>query len=124
VVNWYPERLEADLTFASSVTATKVVALPTTSIERRYRLIEVKQRVHQAEFREAVLAAYESRCVITGLPVRDLLDASHIMPDADENWGQPWIPNGLPLSKIHHAAYDANLIGIDPVCQSAPNSAR
>jgi predicted restriction endonuclease len=27
---------------------------------------------------------------------------------------QPIVPNGLPLSKIHHAAFDANLIGIDP----------
>ena len=24
------------------------------------------------------------------------------------------MPNGLPLSKIHHAAFDAYLIGIDP----------
>ena len=24
------------------------------------------------------------------------------------------IPNGIPLSKIHHAAFDAHLIGIDP----------
>lgn len=23
------------------------------------------------------------------------------------------VPNGLPLSKVHHAAFDANLIGID-----------
>ena len=29
-------------------------------------------------------------------------------------WGQPVVPNGLPLSKIHHAAFDAHLIGIDP----------
>jgi putative restriction endonuclease len=28
--------------------------------------------------------------------------------------GQPIIPNGIPLSKIHHAAFDAHLIGIDP----------
>ena len=26
----------------------------------------------------------------------------------------PIVPNGLPLSKVHHAAFDANLIGIDP----------
>jgi putative restriction endonuclease len=114
VVDWYPERLEADLAFAPMATAGRVATLPKTTIERRYRLVEVKQRLHQAEFREAVLDAYGSRCVITGLPVRELLDASHILPDADENWGQPCIPNGLPLSKIHHAAYDANLIGIDP----------
>ncbi len=27
---------------------------------------------------------------------------------------QPIVSNGLPLSKIHHAAFDAHLIGIDP----------
>jgi putative restriction endonuclease len=35
------------------------------------------------------------------------------MPDKDEDLGQPIVQNGLPLSKIHHAAFDANLIGID-----------
>jgi hypothetical protein len=34
--------------------------------------------------------------------------------DADEQYGQPVVTNGLPLSKIHHAAFDANLIGIEP----------
>ena len=34
--------------------------------------------------------------------------------DADEQFGQPIVSNGLPLTKIHHAAFDANLIGIDP----------
>jgi putative restriction endonuclease len=24
------------------------------------------------------------------------------------------VPNGIPLSKIHHSAFDAHLIGIDP----------
>ena len=43
-----------------------------------------------------------------------LLDAAHIVPDRDEMWGQPVVPNGIPLSKIHHAAFDAHLIGIDP----------
>jgi putative restriction endonuclease len=27
---------------------------------------------------------------------------------------QPVVTNGIPLSKIHHAAFDAHLIGIDP----------
>lgn len=31
-----------------------------------------------------------------------------------ERLGQPVVPNGIPLSKIHHAAFDAHLIGIDP----------
>jgi putative restriction endonuclease len=34
--------------------------------------------------------------------------------DAHESLGQPVVVNGLPLSKLHHAAFDANLIGIDP----------
>jgi putative restriction endonuclease len=30
------------------------------------------------------------------------------------SWGQPVVSNGLPLTKIHHAAFDAHLIGVDP----------
>src|SRR6186997_818209 len=36
-----------------------------------------------------------------------------LMPAKDEKLGQPIIQNGIPLSKIHHAAFDAHLIGID-----------
>jgi putative restriction endonuclease len=43
-----------------------------------------------------------------------LLDAAHIVADKDEQFGQPVVRNGIPLSKIHHAAFDAHLIGIDP----------
>ena len=48
------------------------------------------------------------------LPEPLLLDAAHIVEDKDERLGQPVVPNGIPLSKIHHAAFDAHLIGIDP----------
>lgn len=36
------------------------------------------------------------------------------LADQDERLGQPVVSNGIPLSKIHHAAFDAHLIGIDP----------
>jgi putative restriction endonuclease len=111
LLDWDPVKLETGVVFSFAPGAG--AAFPTSTIEQRYRMVEVKQRVHQAEFREAVLDAYGSRCAISGLPVKDLLDASHIVPDANEHWGQPVLPNGLPLSKIHHAAYDADLIGID-----------
>jgi putative restriction endonuclease len=84
------------------------------SPERRYALREVKTRLHQASFRDAVLAAYGGRCAISHLPEPRLLDAAHIIMDADEQLGQPVVSNGLPLTKLHHAAFDANLIGIDP----------
>lgn len=86
---------------------------PATALERRYALRDVKQRLHQASFRESVLAAYDGTCSLSGLPVRRLLDAAHIVADGNVLLGQPVIPNGLPLSKIHHAAFDAHLLGID-----------
>ncbi|MCH7891541.1 MAG: HNH endonuclease [Gemmatimonadetes bacterium] len=90
------------------------LALPETVLERRYALRAVKQRLHQASFREAVITAYNGRCALSGLPEPLLLDAAHIVSDKDEKFGQPVVPNGIPLSKIHHAAFDAHLIGIDP----------
>jgi hypothetical protein len=84
---------------------------PENALERRYALRAVKQRLHQASFREAVIAAYNGRCALSGLPEPLLLDAAHIVSDRDERLGQPVVPNGIPLSKIHHAAFDAHLIG-------------
>lgn len=40
-----------------------------------------------------------------------LLDAAHILPDKHP-LGEPWVHNGLALCKIHHAAYDQNILGI------------
>jgi putative restriction endonuclease len=78
------------------------------------RFARSKARLHQASFRDAVLSAYGGRCTISHLPEPRLLDAAHIIMDADEQFGQPIVSNGLPLTKIHHAAFDAHLIGIDP----------
>jgi putative restriction endonuclease len=61
----------------------------------------------------AVITAYNGRCALSGLPEPLLLDAAHIVADTDEQFGQPVVSNGIPLSKIHHAAFDAHLIGID-----------
>jgi putative restriction endonuclease len=88
--------------------------VPPDAPERRYALREVKARLHQASFRDAVLAAYGGRCAISHLPEPRLLDAAHIVMDAEEQLGQPIVSNGVPLTKIHHAAFDAHLIGIDP----------
>ncbi|MFE8033569.1 HNH endonuclease [Thiohalocapsa marina] len=82
-------------------------------IDRRYTTVEAKVKLHQAEFRELVLGAYDRRCAVSGLPIPDLLEAAHIIPDRNVR-GRPEITNGLCLSTIHHRAYDANLLGIDP----------
>ena len=112
ISGWDGFALKSTLTFGSP--NQDVLSAPGSEIERRYGLRMVKERLHQATFREAVLYAYGGRCAITGLPEKQLLDAAHIVSDGDEALGQPVVPNGLSLSKIHHAAFDAHLIGIDP----------
>jgi putative restriction endonuclease len=110
--DWDARSLKARVVFAEA-TAGEMTP-PENAAERRYGLRMVKQRLHQAQFRAAVIAAYGGRCALSRLPEARLLDAAHIVADADERLGQPVVPNGLPLSKIHHAAFDAHLIGIDP----------
>lgn len=113
LTDWNAHTLSVSIVFAPALGATIAPVFPARADERRYTLRMVKQRLHQIQFREAVIDAYQSRCAISGLPEPRLLDAAHIAPDADEEFGQPIIVNGLPLSKIHHAAFDANLLGID-----------
>lgn len=111
VVGWNAHALKAQIAFGIAETASEI--LPQTPVERRYALRSVKQRLHQAAFREAILEAYDGRCAITNLPESRLLDAAHIIADADNDFGQPVVQNGILLSKIHHAAFDRHLIGID-----------
>ena len=112
ISGWNPAALKASISFG--LPDRDDLASPPQAAERRYALRVVKQRLHQGSFREAVITAYSGRCALSGLREHRLLDAAHIVSDKDELLGQPVVPNGLPLSKIHHAAFDADLIGIDP----------
>ena len=112
ISGWDPAALKASISFG--LPERDDLSSPPQAAERRYALRVVKQRLHQDSFREAVITAYRGRCALSGLREYRLLDAAHIISDKDELLGQPVVPNGLPLSKIHHAAFDADLIGIDP----------
>jgi putative restriction endonuclease len=80
---------------------------------RRYAEQVTRRRLHQPVFRASVIRAYETRCAVCHLQHGELLDAAHIVPDSHEA-GVPHVSNGLSLCKIHHAAYDQNLMGIRP----------
>ena len=80
---------------------------------KAYATAVVKRRLHQHRFRELVVAAYRERCAVCHLGHVELLDAAHILEDRDER-GKPEVPNGLALCGVHHGAYDANIMGIDP----------
>jgi putative restriction endonuclease len=87
--------------------------LASDEVERRYAVREARIRLHQSRFRARVLPAYAHRCTICRLKETRLLDAAHIIGDADPR-GEPAISNGLSLCSIHHRALDEDLIGISP----------
>jgi putative restriction endonuclease len=107
------------VTLTFTIQVDEPMALPDPSLpidrvaERRYATRQVMQRVHQQAFRERVIRAYETMCSICRLRHRELLDAAHILPDGHPR-GQPVVPNGLALCKLHHAAFDSNLVGVRP----------
>lgn len=81
-------------------------------IVKRYNERIVKARYHQPLFRARVIHAYQERCAVCRLPFTELLEAAHIRPDSQG--GSTLISNGMSLCKIHHGAYDTNIIGISP----------
>jgi putative restriction endonuclease len=72
-----------------------------------------KQRCGQGYFRDAVLNNYDNRCAVTGLPVRELLIASHILPWRDHEAERLNVRNGIALNRLHDAAFDQGLIAFD-----------
>ena len=81
--------------------------------QRSYSEKTTMYREHQKGFRASVLRAYATRCAICRLKIPALIEAAHIIPDKEEK-GEPIVPNGISLCKIHHAAFDSNILGLSP----------
>lgn len=79
----------------------------------RVRQSKVMVRVNQGFFRSMILAAYDSRCCLTGLAVPELLNASHIVPWSVDEKNRTNPRNGLCLNALHDKAFDRGLITID-----------
>jgi len=98
----------------------EVEVRPTKGIQRRAMpsgptegTAAVKVRRGQAYFRDAVLNNFGGHCGITGLAVRELLIASHILPWGKYESERLNIQNGIALSRLHDAAFDIGLIAFD-----------
>ena len=107
--------------FVLAYDALQMLPLPESPLEevlRQYALRETRQRVHQPVFRSMVMRAYETQCAVCALRHTQLLDAAHIIPDSADD-GIAAVRNGLALCKIHHAAYDAGILGMSPDYQVA-----
>lgn len=72
----------------------------------------ILQRRGQRAFREALLAAYDRKCSITGCPVQDVLEAAHIYPYRGLDTNK--VTNGLLLRADLHTLFDCGLIAVDP----------
>lgn len=81
--------------------------------KRRYLTVQAKYRLHQQQFRERVLRAYQEQCAMCRLKHPELLEAVHIIPDSEPK-GDPVITNGISLCNFHHAAFDRFILGITP----------
>ena len=86
LLGWDPRVLKARVAFG--VSDQETLSPPENAPERRYALRLVKQQLHQASFREAIISAYNGRCALSGLSEPQLLDAAHIIADQDERLGQ------------------------------------
>lgn len=84
--------------------------IPTGATERT---TSVKVRRGQDYFRDAVLNNFAGRCGVTGLDVRELLVASHILPWGKFESERLNVRNGIALSRLHDAAFDVGLITFD-----------
>lgn len=114
VIGDNPAQLAFSIAFEPGDTSVLPEAILVVEEARRsYAQRVVRQRLHQAGFRERVLAAYRRTCSICRLRHDQLLDAAHIIADGRPG-GDPVVPNGLALCKLHHAAFDANILGIRP----------
>ncbi|RYD74548.1 MAG: HNH endonuclease [Verrucomicrobiaceae bacterium] len=106
--------------FKAGATA-ELEVLPKVGIRTRKRpnaelteiVATVKQRRGQEYFRDAVLNNFGGRCGVTGLALRELLTASHILPWSSYPTERLNVQNGLSLSRLHDAAFDRGLIAFD-----------
>jgi putative restriction endonuclease len=106
------ERLLADRTGRSLIETAEIdeEELPREGKERE-RMVRV--RINQQFFRRAVFAAYHAQCCVTGLRVRELLVASHIIPWSVDPANRVNPSNGLCLNALHDRVFDRGLMIID-----------
>jgi predicted restriction endonuclease len=98
-----------------------------TEVERN-----VKVRLGQQFFRKVIITSYASRCCICGLPIPELLIASHIVPWRDDESLRVNPHNGMCLCAMHDKGFDRGLFTLDDdykvvigqkIRQYLPNSA-
>ncbi|MCI0588197.1 MAG: HNH endonuclease [Planctomycetes bacterium] len=97
----------------SAIHRSGVVAEAGADAVRSNVTASVQKRVHPHQFRARVLRACSRRCAVCRLRHEERLDAARVLRDGHPR-GDPVVPNGLSLCKLHHGAFDSNLLGVRP----------
>lgn len=86
-----------------------------SSLTETERAQLILARVGQGAFRDALMAKWNGACALTGLSVRELLRASHIMrwSDCETKEERLDVNNGLLLSANIDCLFEAGLISFD-----------
>lgn len=112
VVGDQPAQLQFALA-ADQPSALTTAVDAVAAVRREYVTRAVMERLHRQHFRRIVLHAYRDQCAICRIRHVELLDAAHILADKHP-LGEPIVSNGIGLCKIHHCAYDTDILGVDP----------
>ena len=112
-LSWQSEKILAKLK-GKPIESTIPTEIEDLNIEGKERETIVKTRVNQSFFRKTVLASYNFSCCITGISIKDLLIASHIIPWSKNNSNRVNPANGLCLNSFHDKAFDRGLITVTP----------
>ena len=73
---------------------------------------KTRGRPNQQRFKLQVVQRYGGRCALCPIRALQLINAAHLIPDADGGTSDP--RNGLPLCVNHHTALDRGLLALDP----------
>lgn len=108
-----PERLRAqwDAEVAAALTELGISATAPSTPANTELVAEVRRRVGQDRFRDALLDYWDGQCAVTGLAVPELLRASHAKPWAVASDAERLnVHNGLLLAVHLDALFDRGLL--------------
>jgi len=80
------------------------------AIERRRVSRDILERPSQVIFRKNILTAYANKCLITGVNIRNVLEAAHIVPVSED--GIDHVSNGICLRTDIHRLFDTRHLRI------------
>lgn len=118
--NWTMLAIESELAYlemttddTSLITDTLIASYDESAEQATETERQIKVRVGQSFFRRVILTSYHQQCCICGLPVPEMLIASHIVPWRDANHHRLNPHNGLCLCALHDRGFDRGFVTVD-----------